>query len=119
MNHQIYKNVLSYGILGGFGMYTFYKVAQSEFQRKEKSEHYFNNMINNYIQLEFCNYLNSNKNYNIIIKGITNKEEIVKLINPEKIKYDEKYCTTFYNDFRRSYNNYKLYKYDIHYKYCI
>ncbi len=117
----MYKNILFYGTFGTFGVYTFYQVARTEFQRKMKSQHYFDNMVNNYTQLEYCNYLNSNRNYNIDINDIKDisKEEVFKLMNPQKIIYDKKECIHEYNNFQKAYNTYKMYKYDIPYKYML
>lgn len=144
MNNKIVKNILFYGSFGGFGIYTFYEVAKSELNRKMKSNHYYENMIQHYIILENCNnyseiaFKNSYhiKNPNILIKNLNNnsyffideklmkevhqnKEYVIKSINPENIKYHSN-CTDYYNDFRKSYNDYKLYKYEhIPYKYGI
>lgn len=145
MNNQLIKNVLFYGSFGGFGVYTFYQVSKSELNRKMKSNHYYEQMIQDYIALENCNNYsdillkNSEhiKNPNILIKNLDmnnpdffigenlmkeahkNKEYIIKSIYPENIKYDSN-CTTFYNDFRKSYKTYNVHKWDnIPYKYGI
>jgi hypothetical protein len=116
MNHQLYKNILFYGTFGTFGAYTFYEVSCTEFQRKIKSQHYFDNMVNSYQKLEACNLDKGYNHYDI--QDITKKEEIFKSINPIHIKYD-KNCKNEYDHFQKSYNNYKLYKYDIPYKYSL
>ncbi len=117
MNHQIYKNILFYGTFGGFGIYSMYEVAKSEFNKKDKSQFYFNKMIHQYIQLKKCNFISSNEDYkNYIIQDNTNKENILKFIDPAKIKYHEN-CIDYYEDFQKSYNNYKLYKYEPSYKF--
>ncbi len=118
MNNQI-KNILFYGVFGTFGAYTFYQVSQSEFQRKMKSQYYFDNMINSYRELEACNFICANKNHNNYeIKDITKKEEILKSIEPVNIVYGE-YCKNEYDNFRNAYNKYKLHKYDVCYKFAL
>ncbi len=123
MNNQLIKNVLFYGSFGGFGVYTFYQVSKSELNRKMKSNYYYEQMIQYYITLENCN-TSFNKKYNEFellksyIKNSNHKETIIKIIEPNRITYHPE-CTTFYNDFRKSYNDYKLYKFDIPYKYGI
>jgi hypothetical protein len=118
MNNQI-KNILFYGAFGTFGAYTFYQVAQSEFQRKMKSQYYFDNMINSYKELETCNSICLDESYNHYkIRDITKKEEIFKSINPIHIKYD-KNCKNEYDNFQKAYNKYKLHKYDICYKFAL
>ncbi len=119
MYNQMYKNILFYGTFGTFGAYTFYQVARTEFQRKMKSQHYFDNMVNSYRELEACNFICLDKNYNHYdIKDITKKEEIFKSIDPTYINYD-KNCKNKYDNFKKSYNTYKMYKYDIPYKYML
>lgn len=114
MNIEIVKNILFYGSFGSFGLYTFYEVSKSEYNRKLKSDKYFNNMIKDYLVIEDCN--KDFKNYNILLKN--NKEEILQLINPSKIQYD-KNCIDYYNNFLKSYSKYTINKYDISYKYDI
>ncbi len=121
MYHQMYKNILFYGTFGTFGIYTFYQVARTEFQRKMKSQHYFDNMVHYYRELEACNFICLDKGYypyEIKDKDITKKEEIFKAIDPIHINYD-KLCKNEYDNFQKAYNTYKMYKYDIPYKYML
>lgn len=123
MNNHIFKNILFYGSFGGFGIYTFYQVSKSEFNRKMKLSQYYDSMINKYLVLEKCN-TSFNKKYNDFellktnINNSNHKESIIKLIQPNHITYHPE-CITFYNDFKKSYHTYHLYKYDIDYKYNI
>ncbi len=117
MNNQIVKNVLFYGTFGSFGLYTFYEVAKSEFNKKEKSNFYFHRVLTQYKYLEDCNFNQLNTYKNPFIKD-NDEESIIKSIHPKYIIYHPS-CTIFYNDFKNSYHTYKSYKYDYKHNYGI
>ncbi len=112
--------MLFYGSFGSFGIYSIYQVAKSEFYKKNKSDFYFHKMINDYIKLKKCNLICSNEDdNNYIIQNITQKEDILKFIEPKKIKYNNN-CIDYYDDFKRSYQEYKIHKHDpMYYKFGI
>lgn len=112
MNSEIVKNILFYGSFGSFGLYTFYEVSKSEYDRKLKSKYYFDKMLINYQSLETCNLNHFQNHKNPLLKDIS---ESIHLNN---IQYHNS-CTTFYNDFKNSYHTYTLHKYDTSHKYGI
>lgn len=132
MNNHI-KNMLFYGGFGGFGLYTFYEVSKSEFNKSEKSNFYFHRMLNEYQNLEDCNFNHFSPYKNPIINlsspevsrlisldvsFIKDKETIIKSLNPNNITHHPE-CTIFYKNFKSSYDTYKFHKYDCKHNYGI
>ncbi len=110
-NNKI-KDILLYGSIGMIASYTTFICGINNYKKMIKSQYYEDLLLYNY-----TNYINCE---NKKIEYIENNK-VENLLNPNKINNISPQCNYYYNNYLKSYNNYKLYKhsYDFIYKYFI